>query len=312
MQLYTLNPTQDAYVYKYYPNDNYGSETICKVRAYIREILHTEYYYHCRSYLAFDISTLHNIQGGTLRVYRTAVSNYPRTWRIRRSGTFDEDAVTWNNQPGELADSSTVTIQVPNETGWFEIDISSLLTEEDRDKLWIIIRDNSEGTGSYDTDRSCSFNSREGDYKPELIVLASPPPQTGYVDVKQRIEVESWGLRDLTQRTRVEEMLFRDVKNRMKLTSWIVEEVEVSPPYATLDGTYVTISIYWTDEEEFSIGDCHGSICLKHSATGNTFGPYSMDQFRILEEKRYKGWGTISLDGLDPGKYDIEIRVWRS
>jgi Ras-related protein Rab-2A len=90
----TLNVKQDAYVYEYHPNTNYGQENQIFVGNY--EFGKTEAFYH------FDISDLSNGWKEAKLVVKFSFASYPvNVGACIISDNWDEMSITWNNKPNK-------------------------------------------------------------------------------------------------------------------------------------------------------------------------------------------------------------------
>jgi uncharacterized protein YegL len=105
----TFSPTDDAYVFAWHPDTNYGSEGYLHVRWG-----DSCSNYQKRSYLKFDISSIPEyavITGATLSLYRYSGDSTSQTiGAYTVSNSWNEDDITWNNAPTNfnLVDSTDV------------------------------------------------------------------------------------------------------------------------------------------------------------------------------------------------------------
>lgn len=126
----TFTPNKDAYISKYYPNQNFGTDDFL----FISRFESDEDVY--RSLLQFNLNSLSNfippsstIMSGELElnVFRNESPIEGTSVKVfRLLGDFQENNITWNNQPlfSETEDGSKTIF--PETLGSFTIDITNL------------------------------------------------------------------------------------------------------------------------------------------------------------------------------------------
>jgi len=170
-------PNDDAYVCSSYASTNYGSSTDLRVRQFDSGSLY-------RSFLKFDISSIPSdaiITDAKLKLYvnyRSANDN----WELHAvsDDSWDEDSITWNNQPsyGSLLDSIYV-----NANGWFSWDCTDYIESEvdagASVTSFMLKLDGEEGTVS----SGGNADSKEGDNDPvlEVTYVLDQPPSIGEI-----------------------------------------------------------------------------------------------------------------------------------
>lgn len=147
----TFNPVADAHVNEGSRTSNYGRNTGLR----IRNTSSSDY----RTYLQFNVSGLSAApRGAKLRLYVTDDS--PSGGNIYLvANNWTEEAITWSNAP--LLSGSSLSSVLGVKTGsWAEFDLKNSITGN--------------GTFSYVIESASSnsavFSSKEGTYKPQLVV----------------------------------------------------------------------------------------------------------------------------------------------
>lgn len=145
----TLYPTQDCWVYKWFPDNNYNAQTyeaVSRTAARIR-----------RSFLQWDISSLSGftIDSAVLRMYYYYTYDGSPTGLQtdihRLTESWAEATITYNNQPAYNAGIED-SLNVPASYGWMEwTSLQSLVAEwnaETYTNYGIVVKYNDEGGSS--------------------------------------------------------------------------------------------------------------------------------------------------------------------
>ena len=113
-----IYPDDDAYVYEFYGNNNYGNLTILDVD--------TQTSHDYETYIKFptsDIPAGATITSATLYMYLTYVHNGGQTADVcHTTADWSEDAITWNTKPGNGAAISTIDLTA---LGWRTMSLTS-------------------------------------------------------------------------------------------------------------------------------------------------------------------------------------------
>jgi hypothetical protein len=153
------SPVDDASVQQAQPATNFGGATSVGAD---RDPM-------TRGLLEFRVPPLSGtVSRAVLRLYVTNKTwDGPELWR---TGSFDEDTVTWNSAPSatsQVIDLGGIT------QGWLEIDVRSAVDTGGGTHAFLVIPDSGDGM---------AFNSKEASSnRPELVVEAGtpPPPPSG-------------------------------------------------------------------------------------------------------------------------------------
>jgi len=156
-------PTDDTFVWEYYPDTNYGSDANLYVRSHEDDDI--------RLFVEFDLSSIPagaTIDVATLRLYCTDY-DAGRIFEINRvTESWSEDTATWNYQPS-VTITNEVEVDSPESTGWWETSVTAQVQD-----AWNIgttyscrIKDRSEDNP---TAKSSTFDSKEGTNDPQLYV----------------------------------------------------------------------------------------------------------------------------------------------
>ena len=167
----TINPSADAYVWKYYPDDNFGSDD----KLYIDDGSN----FTRRIFICFDLSSIPSgstILSAKIRLYYYGGDQTGRQVNVHRVlASWNESSITWNNQPSFDSTPST-SINMPSSYGWVEFDVTEdvqkMFNGEIPNYGWCI-KFNTENVSDSST---YYFYSRERSSDiPELYVEYSPP-----------------------------------------------------------------------------------------------------------------------------------------
>lgn len=149
--------TKDSYINKDSPNTNYGG-------LWYLQNEHTGFTSLRESCLFFPIGIGTGIESAVLRVY--CYGSDDKQLRIRRvTENWEEDLITWNNQPAVTGDYGTYSAPM----GWLEMDLTTLVLEWDNGTYpnygisFILVGDG-----------RAHLYSREGTYPPELALTYQP------------------------------------------------------------------------------------------------------------------------------------------
>jgi len=198
---YTASPpTADAYVYDYYPDSNFGTETDVRVQTSYDEPFH----YNQRSFLKFSLSGLPSgvtITQAKLKVYCYAayglISGVTDVQARRvTNDSWTETGITWNNQPAYGAVEDT---KEPAEGEWIEWDVTSWVQNEwSGDKeVSICLKSVQEDYSS--TNRYSRYYSKEYDsYDPQLIVTYNTAPAIGEFAAPSTVYADKYFLLNAT------------------------------------------------------------------------------------------------------------------
>lgn len=166
-----IHTNEDTYIYKYYPDTNYGTENYCTISPANTTIE--------RTLLGFDISgiTITDYESVKLLVYAYGIA----TVYIKRiTGIWTETGVTWNNQPA-VTDVNFTSYYFPVDSyGWHEIDITALAHDEAGTKLSVELRHSNEG-GSGNQINIISKNHPSGIAYSAYLLLGTTADR--YVDI---------------------------------------------------------------------------------------------------------------------------------
>lgn len=116
----SITPTKDTYVSQSSPASNYGEEYKLVVRSYDGG--------NMRTLLEFSIANMTDayIINATLILYCYHEPPSNRTYLVSRiTGSWEENTVTWNNQPNITGQKVLTT--APNETIWWSVNVKPLL-----------------------------------------------------------------------------------------------------------------------------------------------------------------------------------------
>lgn len=132
-------PSDDSYVWHFYPNSNYGTSNIARIGKHSADIniwwafwleSHNQEHQHLWTALKFDLTPYSGILIDSAKVvvyiYTTHATFPPNeVWVARCSSDWDEDVITWNNKP------SYNDWYVPSapEYGWWTIDVTTWVQE---------------------------------------------------------------------------------------------------------------------------------------------------------------------------------------
>ncbi len=165
----TITSTADTYVNQMeeYRNMNSGSATVMVVAGPMSASV---------GLLKFDLSQIPSgsvINRASMRIYlRAAACNDMKFWLYRVTSSWSENVVTYLTRPGiTYQDASSVTINSPS--GYKTWDVTNMV------KGWYGRSYSNHGVElAYDVmeECHCEFFTREGTYKPQLIVEYTPPP----------------------------------------------------------------------------------------------------------------------------------------
>ncbi len=168
-----LNPTDDAYVWEFYPDNNYGNE----------DSIYAGYYNGCiNALLEFDLSSYAGatINSANLRLYvYDSVGAFPtdQIMITRNDADWDEGSATWNNKPG-FAEFTNIT--APGTYDWWETDVTNwvqdIIDGTDPNYGFQILKDDAGANATF-TMRSKEYSSNHPelvlDYTPSVIESAS-------------------------------------------------------------------------------------------------------------------------------------------
>jgi hypothetical protein len=166
-----LLPEADAFVRggKSYLNKNYGSAKELVVRDASGED------YDRLSYLRFNLSSLNAASSSkaTLRLYVGSVASSPITLKLFQVGSdsWSESGITYSNRPMVGPLISSLRVSAP---GYITFDVTNYISAElagDKRASFVILDD-------ANTKVTVSMHSKEGTYKPSLLVEAATPSDT--------------------------------------------------------------------------------------------------------------------------------------
>jgi hypothetical protein len=152
----TLTPIDDAFVDVNSPGDNFGSSSIVDLKT------PASGYITKQGYLKFDIPPYAGaVINATLRLHTVRTNPLQSGANIYgvSDTTWDEDTITWNNQPG--IDGEFIVSGGVAASSWGEFDVTSYITENGVYSLGLI-------RGVSTSNRS--VDSKESDYAPELVI----------------------------------------------------------------------------------------------------------------------------------------------
>lgn len=138
----TIETDNDAYVYQYFPNTNYGTQTGIAIRSYAGN--------NMRAFVSFDLSAQTDITEATLYVYRIASVNNPSGYNYTAYNTTDgfvEGTITWNNQPDADVAQSTLMMggTMPD---WYTFNVTDAAIAAEGSNLTIVIIDDNESAAT--------------------------------------------------------------------------------------------------------------------------------------------------------------------
>ncbi|HMD88616.1 MAG TPA: right-handed parallel beta-helix repeat-containing protein [Anaerolineaceae bacterium] len=151
--LIQLNPVADDYVSSAFPTNNYGADTVLKVRYSPARL----------SYLRFNITGLSGktIKSATLRLRTQTASSVPIYVRDVSNNTWTEKGLIYNNRPA-LGSTHIAGPQSFQAETWISIDVTSLVNGNGLISLAVTLQNSA----------SLSFYSREsGSNAPQLIIV---------------------------------------------------------------------------------------------------------------------------------------------
>lgn len=145
-----FNVTEDAYITQKKPDDNYGSDSVLRVRGdtSTRET---------HSYLKFTVSGVGTVTSAKLKLWSIDVNMGVDVYQAA-SNSWSEGSIIWNTAPGTTGgalDSVGVT------TGWTEFDVTSAITGDGTYSF--VLQGNTDSPGR-------DFSSSEGSYIPVLTI----------------------------------------------------------------------------------------------------------------------------------------------
>ena len=157
-----IGPTDDATVIKGGPNKNFGRDPELKVDADPGEK---------KSYMRFDLSRVNvaSIHKATLRLFAVRSAPFGGSFMKISNTDWSEDHITWNNAPA--VDGALLgTIPEVVESRWYELDVTSVITESGPLSICII--------GNHD--KIAMYSSKDGLHSPEITLeLNEGVPQDG-------------------------------------------------------------------------------------------------------------------------------------
>lgn len=162
----TLYPSGDSHVYRYYPNNNYGT-------SYLRHTKSSSSSYYARSLAIFDVSEDYigvgnSVVNATYRLYFYAVYVISEISAHKINEEWAEMTVTWNNQPDH--EVTATDSQLCSAVGWLEFDV----TDDVQD---IFNGDENWGWKTkftsevHSSTKSCNARQRESAPDPELVIV---------------------------------------------------------------------------------------------------------------------------------------------
>ena len=176
----TLAPLADTYVRDgTYASTNYGASTALQLKwatqtsSYNRDI-----------YLRFDLSSIANISGATLRLYGRIAegsASIPVAVYGSSNTSWTEGGINWNNKPATSGTAIATTNVNSTANRYWEWDVSSYLAAEKaagRNQVTLVLKATTQTSVPW-----ISFNSDEsGSNRPQLVVTSNstpppPPPQ---------------------------------------------------------------------------------------------------------------------------------------
>jgi len=167
----TIYPSQDARVDQSHPSNNYGTESTLEVRSYRMKFLNEYYYYNQRSYLQFNLNLPTGSSVSSASLYLYAIDQTSWTGNIycyKTASTFNENDITWNNQP-DITGSPTTFSWSSTVNEWKCGDVTPLVQDTPvNGTLSLRLRKDIENSS---TDRWMKFYSKEeASYKPYLVI----------------------------------------------------------------------------------------------------------------------------------------------
>ena len=178
----TVTPAADSYVHAGSGGSNFGTATTLQVRSAVTLGLLAD---DKRSFLRFDfascsIPTTARVETASLTVFLSTAPSASRTYELHRAtGSWEETAVTWNNQPAVavLATGSVATGTTANVTRQWNVlaDVRTFVAGTVTNNGWRI-RDQVEG-GLLGNSYEGRFNSREhgtASQRPTLVITYYP------------------------------------------------------------------------------------------------------------------------------------------
>lgn len=113
-----LSPTDDAYTSSFRKDSNYGDYLVLDVGKLSAV---TTY----QGYIKFDLSSYSaGVDSAYLYLFQNFAAKASDISVYSTSNLWDEDSITWNNQPS--AAGTPVTLSVDKGTGWYYWDVTSL------------------------------------------------------------------------------------------------------------------------------------------------------------------------------------------
>lgn len=165
----TINANFDTYVYSANPTSNYGTNSVLSVGKSGTNIW--------RSLLGFDLSNISSgkvLKSAKLRMYQSGVSGTPPIIDVfKNTQTWNETIVTWNTVPTK---ETTKIVSIDNLTSQTGIYYEKLIPADTLNS-WVGSNTNNFGLTLFADTASgySSFNSKEGTYKPELVISHEMP-----------------------------------------------------------------------------------------------------------------------------------------
>jgi PKD repeat protein len=154
----TLNPVADARVEEANPATNFG--TLTRLGADGDAGLRIE------SYLRFDVSGISGtVQSATLRLYAVSDPTIDGPAVYPTGNDWSETGITWDNRPAPTG-SAMADVGAAPVNSWVELDVTPLVTGNGS-VSFVLAQTSTDGV---------TFYSRQGGYKPELVVQSVSDP----------------------------------------------------------------------------------------------------------------------------------------
>jgi len=152
---FKIGPTDDAYVSPASPDGNYGRSDRLEVDVASGGVR--------TAYLRFDLSRVHvnAVKDAMLRLYAVDSSMSGGTFVTVSDSNWNEDELTYDEAP--VADGTVLgTLYNVREGEWYELDVTSAVTEPGRRALTIAV------LGSHDD--TVAYGSKDGPQSPEIVL----------------------------------------------------------------------------------------------------------------------------------------------